>query len=189
SDYKTAFGTGADPDIRIQWTGEGVFSASITEESAARAVESYHTDHLFIWDNFPVNDGRRDRLFLSPLEGRDDSLHEVLAGFTANPMIEPYASLISLANYADYCWNPPAYDAWASWEAVLDELAGADEEVRAALHVFADLNQNWPYRAESPSAPELGADIEQFWAAYEAGDPSGQSLPDRLTAITELDDV
>ncbi|MGO1198864.1 MAG: beta-N-acetylglucosaminidase domain-containing protein [Brachybacterium sp.] len=189
SDYKTAFGTGADSDIRIQWTGEGVFSPSITEESVARAVASYHTDHLFIWDNFPVNDGRRDRLFLNPLDGRDDSLHELLAGFTANPMIEPYASLISLANYGDYCWNPPAYDPWGSWAAVLDELAGADEEVRTALRVFADLNQNWPYRSGSPSAPELGADIEDFWAAYEAGDPSGQDLQNRLEAITALDEV
>lgn len=60
SDDKTAFGTGTDPDVRIQWTGEGVFSPSITEESVPRAVASYHTDHLFIWDNFPVNDGRRD---------------------------------------------------------------------------------------------------------------------------------
>lgn len=186
SEYKTAFGEGAHPEIRIQWTGEGVFSPSITEKSVVTAVGSYHTEHLYIWDNFPVNDGRRDRLFLNPLEGRAPTLHEHLAGFTANPMIEPYASLISLANYADYCWNPPAYEAEASWEAAVDELAGSTEAIRTDLRVFTDLNQNWPYRSGSPTAPALSADIEEFWTAYESGDAAGEALVGRLTTITEL---
>ncbi len=188
SAYKTAFGTGADPDIRIQWTGEGVFSPSITEESVRTAVESYHTEHLYIWDNFPVNDGRRDRLFLNPLEGRSPTLHTYLAGFTANPMIEPYASLISLANYADYCWNPTTYEAASSWEAALDELAGPEQTIRDDLRVFADLNQNWPYREGSPKAPALTADVEAFWAAYEEGTAGDQSLVERLRAIVGLED-
>ncbi|MGO2537033.1 MAG: beta-N-acetylglucosaminidase domain-containing protein [Brachybacterium tyrofermentans] len=186
SEYKTDFGEGAHPETRIQWTGEGVFSPSITEKSVVTAVASYHTEHLYIWDNFPVNDGRRDRLFLNPLEGRAPTLHEHLAGFTANPMIQPYASLISLANYADYCWNPPAYDAEDSWEAAVDELAGPTESIREDLRVFTDLNQNWPYRSGSPMAPELAADVEEFWTAYESGDAAGEALVARLTAITEL---
>src|SRR5699024_10730876 len=164
-DYKSTFGRGVDPDIRIQWTGEGVFSPTVTEESVAKAVETYHSEHLFIWDNFPVNDGRRDRLFLNPLEGRAPTLHEHLAGFTANPLIQPYASLISLANYADYCWNPPAYEADASWDAALDELAGSEQHARDALRVFTDLNQHWPYRDGSPHAPQLTADVEEYWAS------------------------
>ncbi|MGP4917519.1 beta-N-acetylglucosaminidase domain-containing protein [Brachybacterium tyrofermentans] len=188
SEYKTAFGEGAHPEIRIQWTGEGVFSPSITEESVVTAVASYHTEHLYIWDNFPVNDGRRDRLFLNPLEGRAPTLHEHLAGFTANPMIEPYASLISLANYADYCWNPPAYDAADSWDAVVDELAGPTESIRADLRVFADLNQNWPYRSGSPAAPALSADIEEFWTAYDGGEAAAGALGARLEAIVGLED-
>ncbi|MGO2755488.1 MAG: beta-N-acetylglucosaminidase domain-containing protein [Brachybacterium alimentarium] len=186
SDYKTEFGTSAHPEIRIQWTGEGVFSPSITEESVVTAVASYHTEHLYIWDNFPVNDGRRDRLFLNPLEGRAPTLHEHLAGFTANPMIEPYASLISLANYADYCWNPPVYDAEDSWEAAVDELAGSAPEVREALRVFTDLHQNWPYREGSPSAPALTADVESFWAAYDEGEDDS-ALVARLEAIVDLE--
>ncbi|MGP9536541.1 beta-N-acetylglucosaminidase domain-containing protein [Brachybacterium sp. AOP43-C2-M15] len=187
TEYKTAFGTGADPEIRIQWTGEGVFSPSITEASVVAAVESYHTDHLYIWDNFPVNDGRRDRLFLTPLEGRAPTLHQHLAGFTVNPMIQPYASLISLANYADYCWNPPGYDAATSWEAAVDELAGPESSIREDLRVFTDLNQNWPYRDGSPTAPALSADIEEFWSAHEAGDADETALAGRLTTITELE--
>lgn len=187
--YKADFGSGAHPEIRIQWTGEGVFSPTITEESVRTAVDSYRTEHLYIWDNFPVNDGRRDRLFLNPLEGRAPTLHEHLAGFTANPMIQPYASLISLANYADYCWNPPVYEAEGSWEAAVDELAGTDPAIREALRVFTDLNQNWPYRAGSPSAPALSADVETFWAAYADGRAEGGELAARLEAIVGLEEA
>ncbi|MFE7603832.1 beta-N-acetylglucosaminidase domain-containing protein [Brachybacterium paraconglomeratum] len=188
SDYKTAFGEGIDPAIRVQWTGEGVFSPSVTEESVVAAVESYRTEHLYIWDNFPVNDGRRARLFLNPLEGRAPTLHEHLAGFTANPMIQPYASLISLGNYADYCWNPPVYDAAESWDAVVDELAGPEEQIRSDLRVFADLHQNWPYRAGSPLAPALEEDLEAYWEASAEGGADGIALVERLTTITGLED-
>ncbi|MDN5687954.1 MAG: beta-N-acetylglucosaminidase domain-containing protein [Brachybacterium sp.] len=188
SAYKRTFGEQTHPDVRIQWTGEGVFSPEVTEDSVVRAVESYHTDHLFIWDNFPVNDGRRDRLFLNPLEGRAPTLHEHIAGFTSNPMIEPYASLIALANYADYCWDPIVYDAEDSWRAVLDELAGADEKIRHDLRVFVDLNLHWPYRDGSPTAPALSADVDAFWAAYDAGSDGGQELSERLATIVGLED-
>ena len=188
SDYKTAFGEGIDPAIRVQWTGEGVFSPSVTEESVVKAVESYRTEHLYIWDNFPVNDGRRERLFLNPLEGRAPTLHEHLAGFTANPMIQPYASLISLGNYADYCWNPPVYDAAESWAAVVDELAGPEEQIRSDLRVLADLHQNWPYRSGSPLAPALEADLTAYWEADVDGGAEGTALVERLTRIAGLED-
>ncbi len=41
--------------------------------------------------------------------------------------------------------------------AVLDELAGGDKATRAALRVFADLNQSWPYRTPDTHAPALTA--------------------------------
>ena len=79
-----------------------MFSPSITESSVARAAQSYRTKHLYIWDNFPVNDGRRNRLFLNPLTNRDPNLYKHIDGITSNPMIEPYASMPALANYGDY---------------------------------------------------------------------------------------
>lgn len=185
--YKSRFGDGLADEVKIQWTGEGVFSPSVTSESVQRAVQSYRTDHLYIWDNFPVNDGRRDRLFLNPLTGRDQDLHQYVDGFTSNPMIQPYASMPSLADYGDYTWNPPAYDPQASHDNALDELAGPDEDVREALDLFVDLNQLWPYRSESDQAPELTADVAAFWAAYEAGEDDGRdALTARLAAIEEL---
>lgn len=184
--YKTAFGDNVNDAVRIQWTGEGVFSDTITVESVQRASQTYRTEHLYVWDNFPVNDGRRDRLFLNPLTGRAPELYEHIDGFTANPMIQPYASLPSLANYADYTWNGPDYDADDSMAAVLRELAGPDDEVQQALTAFADLNQLWPYRDDVVRAPALTADVEEFWAGYEADQDTSHALRDRLGVIQDL---
>ena len=162
-----------------------MFSPSITESSVARAAQTYHTKHLYIWDNFPVNDGRRNRLFLNPLINRDPNLYKHIDGITSNPMIEPYASMPALANYGDYTWNPTTYDAKASMSAVLDELAGGDKATRAALRVFADLNQSWPYRTPDTHAPALTAAVDAFWAARDKGSVDS-SLKDRLAAIVRL---
>jgi len=185
--YKAEFGARLNDDIRVQWTGEGVFSDTITDASVQRASQSYNTDHLYIWDNFPVNDGRRGRLFLNPLTGRSPNLYKYIEGITANPMIEPYASMPALANYGDYTWNGPAYDANASMSQVLDELAGPDPAVRTALRTFSDLNQNWPYRASTQNAPELNKDISAFWASRADGSAGGtDALSARLAEIVGL---
>ena len=188
--YKGEFGERLDDEVRVQWTGEGVFSDTITEESVTKAAHAYRTDHLYIWDNFPVNDGRRGRLFLNPLTGREPGLYRHIEGITSNPMIEPYASMPALANYGDYTWNGPAYDAAASMASVLRELAGPDPAVHSALTTFADLNQSWPYRDAVVHAPMLNADIDAFWDARADDDTSGtRALRARLRQITALPSI
>jgi hyaluronoglucosaminidase len=188
--YKEEFGTQLNKKIRIQWTGEGVFSDKITVDSVVQADSTYVTDNLYLWDNFPVNDGNRDRLFLNPLTGRAAELHEHLLGFTSNPMEQPYASMPALANYADYTWNGPSYDAAKSMDVILQELAGSDSDVRDAVVAFADLNQNWPYQSPTTDAPKLNADIDAFWAAREDSSEDGTSaLRNRLELLTTLPDV
>ncbi|CAG8038180.1 unnamed protein product [Penicillium nalgiovense] len=161
--YKTEFGTKLNKKIRIQWTGEGVFSDEITVDSVVKADESYVTENLFLWDNFPVNDANRDRLFLNPLTKRAAELYKHLLGFTSNPMNQPYASMAALANYGDYTWNGPSYDATKSTEASLWELSGTDTTVHDALLAFTDLNQNWPYQNPQVNATQLSNDIAAFW--------------------------
>ncbi|OJD14864.1 hypothetical protein AJ78_04840 [Emergomyces pasteurianus Ep9510] len=187
--YKEKFGSTLNKKIRVQWTGEGVFSDEITVESVQRALTTYVTDNMFIWDNFPVNDGKRDRLFLNPLTGRATDLYKYLVGFTSNPMIEPYASLPALSNYADYMWNAPAYDPDESMAAVLQELAGSNKHVQEALVAFSDLNQNWPYRTPEVHSPALDKDIEAFWAGRSArgkGHDGSKALRKRLQLLTKL---
>ncbi|KAM3512493.1 hypothetical protein MY11210_003836 [Beauveria gryllotalpidicola] len=195
--YKGEFGKQLDKNIRVQWTGEGVFSDNITVESVVRADSTYVTDKLFIWDNFPVNDGKPFRLFLNPLTGRAPDLYKHMIGFTSNPMVQSYASMIALGNYGDYSWNSPAYDAEKSWDAVIQALAGKNQSVLAALVAFVDLNQNWPYRNSTESAPQLSKDIDDFWAAARnshknqssSSSSSSSALADRLKLIASLPDV
>ncbi|EER37816.1 conserved hypothetical protein [Histoplasma capsulatum H143] len=187
--YKERFGTTLDKKIRVQWTGEGVFSDKITVDSVQRALTTYVTENMFIWDNSPVNDGKRDRLFLNPLTGRATDLYKYILGFTSNPMIEPYASLPALSNYADYMWNAPAYDADESMAAILAELAGNNKQIREALVAFSDLNQNWPYRKPEVHSPALDKDIEAFWAGRSArgkGHDRSRQLRKRLELLTQL---
>ena len=194
SPYKKEFGTQLNKNVSVQWTGEGVFSPSITVGQVSQADSSYVTERLFMWDNFPVNDGMPNRVFLNPLVGRAADLYKVLLGFTSNPMIEPYASMPALAGYGDYTWNGPAYKANASFAAVLWELAGMNPKVHDALTAFVDINQNWPYRAPEVYAPELSKDIAAFWAAYHAHGLSSskhtnrgptKTLKQRLDILTE----
>ncbi|KAJ5383672.1 hypothetical protein N7517_001583 [Penicillium concentricum] len=190
SPYKTEFGTKLNKKIRVQWTGEGVFSDEITVDSVVTADASYVTDNLFLWDNFPVNDGNRDRLFFNPLTKRAAELYKHLLGFTSNPMNQAFASMASLANYADYTWNGPKYDATKSMEASLWELSGSDTTVHNAVIAFTDLNQNWPYQDPVTNAPQLSKDIAAFWAARKAGTSDGtKALKDRLALIITIPDV
>ncbi|MDN5726064.1 MAG: beta-N-acetylglucosaminidase domain-containing protein, partial [Propionibacteriales bacterium] len=188
--YKTALGAEMDSDILVQWTGEKVVSHEITLDSATRARTSYGTTadprEISIWDNYPVNDFAQDRLFLGSVRKRDPQLHTQLLGFTSNPMIQPYASLPTIANYADYAWNPPAYDAEESMATALAEMAGPDKAVQKALTTFADLNNNWQDDPDYPNAPELSADVAAFWAELDKGTTTPVALDGRLADIEAL---
>lgn len=187
--YKSELGNQLEKDIRVQWTGEGVFSDNVTVDSVIRADSTYVTDKLFIWDNFPVNDGKTSRLFLNPLTGRDTDLYKHLIGFTSNPMVQSYASMIALGNYGDYSWNGPAYSARDSWNAIIKELAGKDCGIHEALLAFVDLNQNWPYRNRTDSAPQLRNDMDAFWVGRESGNNDNAALGDRLKLIASLPNI
>lgn len=192
--YKEEFGTQLNKNISIQWTGEGVFSDQINDTSVKRADSTYVTDKMFLWDNFPVNDGNRNRLFLNPLTGRSPDLYKYLVGFTSNPMEQPYASMPALANYGDYTWNGPKYNASKSMEMILHELSGSSIAVNEAVVAFADINQNWPYRSPEVHAPQLSRDIAAFWKSYNHSSKSSNGEKDsalkaRLELLATLPDV
>ena len=112
-----------DKNVLIMWTGPQVCSKSITLGDAEN-IEKEAKNRLVIWDNYPVNDYARNRLNLGPLRGRDPHLHKLIRGIFSNPMNEPHASLLPLATFADYLWNPEGYDADESWERSLRLLYG-----------------------------------------------------------------
>jgi hyaluronoglucosaminidase len=173
SAYKTAVRTKMDPDIIAEWTGVGVVAPVITRSQAAAAKSIFGHD-ILVWDNYPVNDYVTSRLLLGPYVGRDAGMSDSLFGITANPMIQPEASKISLFNVADFTWNDTAYDPDSSWQASLDELAGGKPGARAALAAFADLE--YYSNLDKVQAPALAARTKAFWTRWEAGE-NGAAAP------------
>lgn len=162
--FKEAQGEALDKNIRLQWTGEGVFSGDITDDSVEQAKKTYNSDHIFIWDNFPVNDSDQDRLYLNPLKGRSKRLYKIMDGFTSNPMIQPYASWLGIAGYGDYMWNADTYNPLATQDNIIREMAGDDPDALVAMQSFVDLNQYWDYAAteDKVHAPILSTFINAF---------------------------
>ncbi|WP_419955417.1 beta-N-acetylglucosaminidase domain-containing protein [Neobacillus niacini] len=172
--YRERFADLVQPDIIVQWTGIGVVAPTITSEDADKIHGIFKHD-LLVWDNYPVNDFDRNRLFLAPLTGRDSDLtpeHGVI-GLTANPMNEAEASKIPLFTVADYTWNPEAYDPADSLKRSLMEFAPAAYEPLNLLveaSYATSLNSN-----QEPISERLKPLIQEFWSSEEAGDSQGVS--------------
>ncbi|MET9661147.1 beta-N-acetylglucosaminidase domain-containing protein [Streptomyces sp. NPDC006510] len=165
SPYKKALSEQLDPNVLVEWTGVGVVAPTMTvaQAEAARAVFGHP---ILTWDNYPVNDYATDRLLLGPFSGREKGLPGKLAGITANPMIQPYASKLALYTVADYAWNDAAYDPRTSWGEGLKEYAGPDPRTRKALRAFADVNYSSALNKEQ--APELAAEFDRYWKSGDA---------------------
>ena len=123
-------------EVPIVWTGVDVVAPEIT---AAQAVEWGRLigRKPLVWDNYPVNDFARWRLFLGPLRDRAADLDTAILGLVANPMNEAYASMIALATVADYLRAPRDYDPERSHAVALRSLFG--ERVAAVLRPFIEV--------------------------------------------------
>lgn len=97
-----------DPDVFVFWTGNAVVG-----EITRAAAESYRAvvkHHLFLWDNYPVNDGN-PTMHLGPVVDRDADLCEVVDGYMSNSMCrQSESNRIPMLTCADYAYNPSAYD-------------------------------------------------------------------------------
>lgn len=190
TDYRELFSELVHPDIRVYWTGIGIAPATITIKDADK-ISSIFKHPLLLWDNYPVTDYIRERLFLGPLEGRDAGLadHGVI-GLTANPMEHAESSKLALFTIADYVWNPKAYDPFVSWEASLKEFGGP---VYPELRRFAENNLSSAVReTESPTLTKL---IQALWKSLDSGKAEKEArtlifeflrleqLPQKISAI------
>ena len=108
-DYIKELGAGVNPGVNIVWTGTEVASPAITV-AQAREWGGFVGRKPFLWDNFPVNDGRPWRVFLGPVRNREANLLAVVEGVFSNPMNQAHASMVALGTVADYLWNSQAYD-------------------------------------------------------------------------------
>lgn len=137
--YLGALARVMDPDVYVFWTGDGTVTGHITR----RAAESYKgivKHRLFLWDNYPVNDGN-PTLHLGPLSGRAADLGDVIDGYISNPMAtQNQMNRIPLATCADYAYNPWAYDPARS----IGQVIRRTGKNSAQRHLLAELVEAYP---------------------------------------------
>jgi hyaluronoglucosaminidase len=147
--YKAAYRDGLDPGILLMWTGDGITRPATLTPATVYAFQHTYGRPPFLWDNYPVNDYNKTRLFLAPLTRRYN-VGDLVSGFTMNPLTQPLLGRLSLFTAAEYLMDTAAYKPWESWERAKDELFGHDSEARPVLDAIAALN------AERPGGPDGG---------------------------------
>jgi hypothetical protein len=137
-DYLRELGRLVPPAIPLAWTGIDVVAPDMTAAQARAWSEMIQRPPL-IWDNYPVNDFARWRLFLGPLRGRSADLESAVAGFVSNPMNEAHASMLPLWTVADYLKNPASYNPDSSIAHAMIALYGAHAGVmKPFLDAYGD---------------------------------------------------
>lgn len=180
---RSALSQALDDAVTQVWTGDGIVDADITDADAQAAARSFKGSRLLLWDNFPVNDGDLDRLFLGPLPARDATLHEHLDGILVNPMLQPYASMPALAAYGSLAWSGTAVDPEEARQAAVDELVGQPDQPNVAA--LLDTLSSWAY-SDEPTVTALQADIVAFDEAVSGNGDRVTTAETRLRERLEL---
>jgi AraC-like DNA-binding protein len=108
SAYLAALAQDLHPDVCVFWNGDGIVTPRITRV-AAQGFRKAVGHPLFLWDNYPVNDGS-PTMHLGPLSGRDPDLCEVIEGYITNPMCsQSRINRLPLATAAEYSRAPQTY--------------------------------------------------------------------------------
>lgn len=133
--YLPALGDIMNTDINVMWTGNSV--VDMINKGDMEWINGQIKRKAYIWLNYPVSDYCIDHLLMGPTYGNDLDIADMMSGFVSNPMEYAEASKVSLFSIGDYCWNMPAYDADASWEAALKYIMPENYE---AFRFFCENN-------------------------------------------------
>jgi hypothetical protein len=191
SPYRDGLAERLPGDARVLWTGADIVVGAVTRADVTAAAAAFGR-RLVLWDNFPVNDFDRTRLFLGPLTGRPERVDDLpLDGVVANAMIEPVPSRLPLATVGAWARDPEAYDPGRAAAAALTLVAGQHAALVAPLVRACG---SWPPAAPrdpalaDATARALAGDeaaltaVEQRMRALAAGVPADDDRGDPLVA-------
>lgn len=157
--------------IDVFYTGPAVCAPAISSADSLAFAAALRRQPI-IWDNYPVNDlTMKGELHLGPVHGRDPWLYRGARGVVVNPMLQPEASKVALATYADFLADPHSYAPEASWLRALDGVAGRDS-LRALLR-FAECSLHSPL--EDADAPHLAGLVDAALEALHRGEQPARS--------------
>jgi len=140
--YLEQLGEALDPAIHVFWTGEEVCAREYSVGHLRRIADQLRRK-VFLWDNYPVNDGTRmsQHLHLRGFTGRPAAIGEWLSAHAVNPALQPLLSCIpALTLAASYAaGNEYAYR--AAFRTAAAQVAGEplatmlDEDILALQDV------------------------------------------------------
>jgi hyaluronoglucosaminidase len=124
--YLEEFGTRLDPTIDIFWTGEEVCAREMTHGHVERICNLIGRKPL-LWDNYPVNDGKRMSQFLHlrGFTGRPARIAECIAGHAINPALQPALSCIPALTLAQSYADGEAYEYGQALEAAATKVVNS----------------------------------------------------------------
>jgi len=126
ANYLEDFGRLLDPSIEIFWTGEEVCSREYSPGHLQRVAEKLRRKP-FLWDNYPVNDGRRmsPYLHVRAFTGRPASIGAHLNAHSVNPALQPVLSRIPAVSLAESYRLGEAYEYGRAFGRAATAVAGA----------------------------------------------------------------
>ena len=137
--YLGALAREMHPDVYVFWNGDSPVTPRVTRV-AAEGYKKAVGHRLFLWDNYPVNDGS-PTLHLGPVNGRESDLCEVIDGYLSNPMhTQNQINRLPLATCADYAFDPRNYNPARSIGQAIRWLGKTKEQQRA----LKDLVEAYP---------------------------------------------
>lgn len=124
--YLETLGELLPKEIDIFWTGSLVLSPGYSKDDIA-AISARVGRKPMLWDNYPVNDGKRISRFLhlKPVRNRPRELQQECSGLLANPMNQPLLSQLPLASLAQN-FRDEHYDADRFWREDLEQFVGTE---------------------------------------------------------------
>ena len=156
--YLEEFGTRLDPTIDVFWTGEEVCAREISYGHVERVCRLIGRKPL-LWDNYPVNDGKRMSQFLHlrGFTGRPARIAECIAGHAINPALQPVLSRIPALTLARAYADGEAYEYGAAFEAAASAVVGS---------AFARLLRQDLILLQDTGLDRLGAQAQKLRARY-----------------------
>jgi len=141
TNYLKDFGARLDPAIDIFWTGEEVCSRQISCGHVERVANTLRRKP-FLWDNYPVNDGKRmsQYLHLRGFTGRPASLASCVAAHAINPALQPVLSRIPALTLVESYGKGECYEYERALANAAAQVAGTAlaELIRHDISLFQD---------------------------------------------------
>ena len=131
-DYWQELGDGMPGEVGVFWTGNRVISPAVTPTDIRQAAAALGRKPV-LWDNYPVNDGRKtcSHLHLRPYQGRSSELAVLTSGHLVNPMNQPWLSRLVLQSLQALYGEGEGYSTDKAWQRALAMLG--DESLARQL--------------------------------------------------------